>query len=113
GERFLAPLASHFHVVCLSVRGGGRVRRGQADDQEALLRKLRAFRKSLSKRELGLEASGWKVCGIVELAGIGDPLVDENQARPVLVKQLSEHVAGASSLLFVGLEPLEGLLTAE
>ena len=64
---------------------------------------LRRLGQRLGEGELGLEAAGRQVALVVELARVGDPLVDQDQARPVLVEQLAQHVAGARRLLVVGL----------
>ena len=49
----------------------------------------------------------------MELARVGHPLVDQDQARPVLLEQLAQHVARVRGLLVVGLDAREGLLAAE
>ena len=78
-----------------------------------MLRELGRLGQRLGEGELGLEAAGRQVALIVELAGVGHPLVDQDQARPVLVEQLAQHVAGVGRLLVVGLDARVGLLAAE
>ena len=56
---------------------------------------LGRFGQRLSKAELGLEAAGGKVALIVQLAGVGDPLVDEDQAGAILVEELTQRSAAA------------------
>ena len=90
-----------------------RVRGRQADHQQAVLRQLGRFGQRLGEGELGLEAARRQVALVVELARVGHPFVDQDQARPVLVEQLAQHVAGAGRLLVVGLDAGEGLLAAE
>ena len=86
---------------------------GQADHEQAVLRQLGRLGQRLGEGELRLEAAGGQVALVVELARVGHPLVDQDQARPVLVEQLAQHVAGAGRLLVVGLDAREGLLAAE
>ena len=89
------------------------VRGRQADHQQAVLRQLRRLGQRLGEGELRLEAAGGQVALVVELARVGHPLVDQDQARAVLVEQLAQHIAGAGRLLVVGRTRCEGLLAAE
>ena len=45
---------------------------------------------------------------VVQLAGVGDPLVDQDQGRAVVGQQLTQHVAGIGGALVVGAHPLKG-----
>ena len=89
------------------------IRGGKADHEQAVLRRLRRLGQHLGEGELRLEAARRQVALVVELARIGDPLVDQDQARPILVEQLAQHVAGAGRLLIVGLDARERLLAAK
>ena len=100
----LAPAdAADLHVVGLRVRRARRVRGGQRDHQQAVARELGRLGQRLGEGELRLEAAGRQVALVVELARVGHPLVDQDQARPVLLEQLAQHVAGVRGLLVVGL----------
>src|SRR5438034_1402690 len=57
----------------------GLIRGRQADNEETLLGGSRGLRERLGEREVRLEAPGRKVACIVELAGVGHPLVNEDQ----------------------------------
>ena len=103
-----APLATHLHVVRPGVGRAGGVRGGQADHQQALLGHSGRLGERLGEGEVGLKATAGQVTGIVELAGIGHPLVDQDQAGAVLVHQLAQHVARAGGPLVVGAHPLIG-----
>ena len=74
------------------------------------LRQLRRLGQRLGEGELRLEAAGRQVALVVQLARIGHPLVDQDQARAVVVEQLAQHVAGAGRLLVVRLQALRRLL---
>ena len=71
------------------------------------------FRQRLREGEMRLETARRQIGLFVELAGIGDPFVDQDQARPVLVHQLAQDVAGAGRLFVVGRDALEGPLAAK
>ena len=86
---------------------------GRLITSRQLLRELGRLGQRLGEGELGLEAARRQVALVVELARVGHPLVDQDQARPVLVEQLAQHVAGARRLLVVGLDAGERLLAAE
>ena len=101
-DRLAAALAAHFDVVGLRVRRTGGVGRRQADHQQAIAGRLHRFGQRLREGELRLEAPGRQVALIVQLARVGDPLVDQDQARPVLDEKLLQHVAGARRALVVG-----------
>ena len=49
----------------------------------------------------------------MELPCIGYPLVDQNEAWPVLVEEFAQNVAGTRSLLVVGTDAIKSLLPAE
>ena len=87
------------HFVGLRVRRTGGVRRRQADHQQAVAGRLHRFGQRLRERELRLEAARRQVAPTVELARVGDPLVDQDQARPVLDEKLPQDVAGAGRYL--------------
>ena len=44
----------------------------------------------------------------MELAGVGDPLVDEDEGGAVVGEQLAEGVAGIGGALVVGTDAVEG-----
>ena len=67
----------------------------------------------LGEGELGLEAARRQIGVVVKLARVGDPLVDQHQAGPILVEQHPERVTGIGRPLVVGAHPLERLLAAE
>ena len=76
-------------IVGLGVGRPGRIRDRQADHEQAVIGELGRLRQRLGKAELGLEAAGGKVALVVQLAGVGDPLVDEDQAGAVFVEELA------------------------
>ena len=103
GERLAAALTAHLDVVGLRVRGIGGVRCREADDEQTVAGQLRGFGQRLGEGELGLEAAGRQVALVVKLARVGDPLVNQDQARPVLDEERSRRtspglVACSSSL---------------
>jgi hypothetical protein len=49
----------------------------------------------------------------MKLARVGDPFVDQDQARAVFDEQLAQHVAGAGRLLVVGLDTCKRLFAAK
>src|SRR5208283_1826953 len=63
--------------------------------------------------ELRFEAAGRKVALVVELASVSHPLVDQDQTRAILVKQLPQNVTRAGCPLVVGFDPGESLLATE
>ena len=93
GERLAAALTAHLDVVGLRVRGIGSVRCREADDEQAVAGQLRGFGERLGEGELRLEAAGRQVALVVKLARVGDPLVDQDQARPVVDEELSQDIA--------------------
>ena len=90
-QRLAPPEAAHLRVVgrgvgeCAGARGrvGGR----QRDHQQAVVGDLHRLGERLREGELGLEAAGRQVASVVKLAGVGHPLVDQHQARPVSLEQ--------------------------
>ena len=83
-ERLAATLAADLNVVGLRVRRCPTIGRGQADHQQAILRELRRLGQDLGKAEMRLEPAGREVALVVELPGIGHPLIDQDEARAVL-----------------------------
>ena len=77
--------------------------RGGEITSRQLLGELGRLGQRLGEGELRLEGAGRQVALVVELAGVGDPLVDQDQARAVRVEQLAQRVAGAGRRLVVGL----------
>ncbi|EXI71444.1 MAG: hypothetical protein AW07_03673 [Candidatus Accumulibacter sp. SK-11] len=116
-ERLAATRAADFDIVRLRVwqilRRAGGIRRRQADHQQAVLRQLGRFRQHLRKAELRLEAAGRQVALVLELARVGDLLVDQDHAGAVIVEQLAQRVAGAGCLLVVSRQPREGWFAAK
>src|SRR5581483_2835112 len=78
-----------------------------------MLRGLGRLAECLGKRELRLETSGRQVGCAMKLPGIGNPFVDEDQARSVLVEQFLERVAGIGGALIILLDKLVRFLTAK
>ena len=53
--------------------------------------------------EMRLEVTtGQILCVMVQLPGIGDPLVDQDQAGAILVEKFAQHVSGTGGLFIVG-----------
>ena len=102
--------ATDFHIVGLCVRRARRVRSRQADHKKRILGALGEFRERLRKGELRFEAAGGEIGGVMKLARVGHPFVDENKARPVSVHKLPQRVAGAGRLFIIGGNPCERLL---
>ena len=100
-ERLAPALAADLDVVGVRVRGAGGVRRRETDDQQAVAGQLHRFGERLGEGELRLEAAGGEVALIVQLPRIGDPLVDQDQARPILDQELPQHVARARGALVI------------
>ena len=61
----------------------------------------RRFGQGLGKAEVGFKTAGWQVGVVVQLAGVGDPFVDQNEARPIFVHQFAEGVARVGGALVV------------
>ena len=61
-----------------------------------------------AKGELGLEGAGGQVAFVVQLAGVGDILVDQDQGWAVVCQQLTEGVAGIGGFLVVGAHAFVG-----
>jgi hypothetical protein len=74
-----------------------------------LFASFRRLRERLREGELGLEAPARQVSLVVELASVGDPLVDEDEAGPVRVEELAERIARARRPLVVRADTLERL----
>ena len=95
-ERLASALSADLDVIGPGVGRPGRIRGWQADDEQAVVGEPGRFGQHLRKAELGLEAAGREVALVVQLAGVGDPLVDEDQAGTVFPEELAQHVAGAA-----------------
>ena len=113
GQGLPSPLTSHLRVIRLGMGRGIGVRGGKADDQHAVAGRLGRLGERLREGELGLEAAGRQVALIVELARVGDPLVDQDQTRSVLDEKLAQPVAGAGGMLVVSGHARERLGSAE
>ncbi len=100
-ERLPTALPPDFHVIGLRVRRGGGVRRREADHEQAVVDRLRRFGEHLGEGELRLEATRRQVALVMELARVGDPLVDQDQAWPVLGQELAQRVAGTGCTLVI------------
>ena len=107
--------ASDLGVVRLGVgRIGSRdVGSRQRDHQQTVARELHRLGQRLGESELSLEAARRQIGVVVKLARVGDPLVDQHQAGPVLLQQLPQHVPGTGRPLIIGAHPLESLPAAE
>jgi hypothetical protein len=62
---------------------------------------------------VGLEAACWEVALVLELPGVGYPLIDQDQAGPILIEELAQDITRAGRNSVVGLDAGEGLLAAE
>ena len=89
-QRLAPPLPANLHVVGASVRRLRGVGGREADHEEAVLRELGRLGQNLGKRKLRLEAAGRQDALVVELTGVGHPLVDQDQAGTVLLEQFSQ-----------------------
>ena len=107
GQGLTPAHASDLDIVGLSVVAGP-VGRGQADDEEAVGREFGRLGEGLGEGELGLEGAGGQVAFVVQLAGVGDILVDQDQGRAVVCQQLTEGVAGVGGVLVVGAHAFVG-----
>src|SRR5690606_37332139 len=98
----LAPTApANLDVISLGVWRSRSVRCRQTDDQKTVLRQLCRLRQRLSKGEMSLEAAGREIALVMQLTRIGDPLVDQDERRSVLVEQIAQDITGARRLLVV------------
>ena len=91
----------------------GRVRRGKADDEEAVGGGLGGLRQHLGECELRLEAPGGQIAAIVQLAGVGDPFVDEDDAGPEVVEQAADGVSRARPRLVGSRDPAVRIATSQ
>ena len=112
-ERLAPALSADLDIIGPGVGRPGRIRGGQADHEQAVVGELGRFGQRLGEAELGLEAAGGKVALVVKLAGVGDPLVDEDQAGAVIVEELAQRIAGVRRLLVVGCDAVERLPAAQ
>src|SRR5690606_41860479 len=62
---------------------------------------LRGLSQRLREGEHCLEAAARKIALIVQLSGIGDPFIDEDQAGAVLDEKLAQHITGTRRLLVI------------
>ena len=85
-KRLASALAADLHIVRLRMRGARCVRGRQTDHQHAVFGQLGRLGQHLREGELRLEAPRRQIALVVELARVGDPLVDQDQARRVLVE---------------------------
>ena len=112
-ERLAPALAADLDVVGARVRRVGVIRRRETDDQQAIAGELDGFGERLGEGELRLEAAGRQVALIVELPRVGDPLVDQDQTRPVVDQQLPQGVARAGGAFVVLGDARVGLRAAD
>src|SRR5690606_4646598 len=91
----------------------GGIRRRKRNHQKAVASEFCRLSERLREGELCLKAARGQVTLVVELARIGDPFVDQHHARPVVLEQLAQHVAGTGSTLIIRADALVGLLSAE
>src|SRR5205807_754740 len=78
---------------------GGR----DAGHQERVRGRLGSFSECLGKAEVGVEGAGWEARDAIELAHIGYPLVDQDQARRGSREELAQHVRAGTHALPVSL----------
>ena len=88
-ERLAPALPTDLDIIGPGVGRPGRIGGRQADHEQAVVGELGGFRQRLGEAELGFEAAGGKVALVVQLAGVGHPLVDEEQAGAVFVEELA------------------------
>ena len=100
-------------VIRLGVGGPGRVRGWQADHEQAVVGEFGRFREYLGKTELGLEAAGGEVALVMQLASVGHPLVDEDQAVAVFIEEFQQCIAWTRRLFVVGRDARERLLATQ
>ena len=114
-QRLAPAQAAHFGIVRLGVRRtlAGRVGRRQGHYQQTVFRGLHGFRERLGECELGLEAAGWQIALVVQLARVGDPFIDQNEARAVGLQQFAQRVARIGGVLVVGADALECRFAAQ
>ena len=112
-ERLAPALPTDLDVIGPGVGRPGSIRGRQADHEQTAVGELRGFRQRLGKAELGLEATGGKVALVVQLAGVGHPLVDKDEAGAVFVEELAQCIARIRRLFVVGRNPGECLLAAQ
>ena len=86
---------------------------GRLITRQAVLCELGRLGQHLGKGELRLESTRGQVALVVELARVGHPLVDQDQAGPILLEKLTQRIPRAGRLLVVGLDPGKGLLAAK
>ena len=77
---------------------------GRLITSRQLLRQLRRFGQRLSEGEVCLETACGQIALVMKLARIGNPFIDQDQARSILVEQFAQNVAGAGGLFVVGLD---------
>ena len=82
-------------------------------DQQRVLGSFCRFTQRLGKGKVRLERSGGQIRRGVQLAGIGDPFVDQEQAGAILVEEFLQRIAGVGSALVVFFDELVAFLAAE
>ena len=113
-QGFAAPLTADFDVrhapFGFLVRAFGS---WNTHDQQRVLGRLCRFTQRLGEGEVRLERSGGQIRRGVQLAGIGDPFVDQDQAGAILVEEFLQRIAGVGGVLVVLFDELVAFLAAE
>ena len=86
----LSPITANFILGCWN-----------AHDQQSVINQLHRFAKCLSKCEMRIEVASRQITLVVELPGIGNPFIDEDQAGTELLEQDAQFIAGTDAL-FIG-----------
>ena len=74
---------------------------GNRDQQQGIGNLLGCFSELLGKGELGIKGSSRQISCADQVAGIGHPLIDQDQTRAVGFKQLGKGASPWGDLLFV------------
>ena len=104
-EGDLAPVATDLDI--------GRRNRDEDDD---VVDRCRSLGERLGEGELGVEVSACQplaLIAVAQLPCVGDPFVDEDDRRAVLLEQRLKSRTGVRAVLVVGPNGLVAFLTAE
>ena len=95
------------------MRRAGRIRRRQADHEQATRGELGRFGERLREGELRLESAGRQVALVVQLPHVGHPLVDQDQTGAVVVEERPQRITGVGGVGVVGGDAGERLLAPQ
>ena len=90
--------AADLDVVGLGVGRAGRIRRRQADHEQAARGELGRLGQRLREGELRFEGAGRQVALVVQLPRVGHPLVDQDQTGAVVVEERPQRIAGIGGM---------------